>query len=241
VEISVHREFHAGVWYYVYTVANGSAFPIAAFEIGFNGMNSEAELALPPLGWTFDGGIPGGSVSAPSGWQASYTPGTEEDSLSTLRWNGVNDNVTILGGHTLGGFSIAARQPDSLYERSHWTAYVRSATETDYTGILRQETVTGMESDPMDRLGKLEVAPRPTSGAATIQFSIPNAAPAQIDIFDVQGHLVHALPPSKLTAGQNTIRWDGKLANGKRPASGVYFVRVKYGNTQRFARLVIAR
>jgi hypothetical protein len=71
--------------------------------------------------------------------------------------------------------------------------------------------------------------PNPFSGSTSVSFSLPNAGPATLGIYDVAGRRVANLVDRRLEAGTHSIAWDGRDASGKRVASGVYLVRLRAG------------
>ncbi len=61
----------------------------------------------------------------------------------------------------------------------------------------------------------------------TIKYQLPNRAQVELAIYDLGGRRV-ATPESGLrTAGEHTVRWNGRDSAGKRVASGVYFYRLE--------------
>ena len=88
----------------------------------------------------------------------------------------------------------------------------------------------------------LRVWPSPTTGPATIAFDLPDAAPVEVEVFDVGGRLVQRIDLGELGAGGHQVPWDGSDLAGADVANGVYMVRV-VSEAQLLAseRLVVAR
>ena len=64
---------------------------------------------------------------------------------------------------------------------------------------------------------------------ATIHFSLPAAADARLEAFDVRGRRVSVLLAARLAAGEHEAAFSargGAGAAGARLAAGVYFVRL---------------
>ncbi|MFN0151764.1 MAG: FlgD immunoglobulin-like domain containing protein, partial [bacterium] len=60
-----------------------------------------------------------------------------------------------------------------------------------------------------------------------------------VKIYDVQGRLVRALDETRFEAGNASIAWDGREADGRRVAPGVFFYRVDLdGKTAGSGKLV---
>lgn len=72
--------------------------------------------------------------------------------------------------------------------------------------------------------------PNPFNPETRIQFSLPKAERVDLAVYDVHGRLVKELTDfQEFAAGTYTVAWDGKDADGKRVASGVYFTRMQAG------------
>jgi hypothetical protein len=81
--------------------------------------------------------------------------------------------------------------------------------------------------------------PNPFSNSTQIVFYAPteNAA-STIRVFDTSGRLVRTLLDEAVHSGRHQVRWDGKDRDGKRVATGLYFVRLESGQ-DRFTRKVM--
>ncbi|NBC01894.1 MAG: T9SS type A sorting domain-containing protein [Bacteroidetes bacterium] len=88
---------------------------------------------------------------------------------------------------------------------------------------------------PTLRLSRLY--PNPSAGAVTIEFSLPEALPTQLEVFDVLGRQVARLHEGELGPGTHSLTWEGLLPHGSPAASGVYLVRLHAGGETRTKRL----
>jgi len=77
--------------------------------------------------------------------------------------------------------------------------------------------------------------PNPFSSATRIDFVLPTADRVDVTIYDVAGRRVTTLVDRRLEAGAHSVLWDGRLANGRPAASGVYqyVLRTSTGRTAR--------
>ncbi len=57
-----------------------------------------------------------------------------------------------------------------------------------------------------------------------VQFELPTAQRARVAVYDAGGRLVRTLADGRRDAGRHDLRWDGRGHDGRRVASGVYFV-----------------
>jgi hypothetical protein len=88
------------------------------------------------------------------------------------------------------------------------------------------------------------ISPTPVSfargGSAVVRFSIPSAGKVSARVYDVNGRLV-AEPASDLTmtAGPQSISFDGRGSNGARLGSGIFFLQLQFGNKVATGKIVV--
>ena len=70
---------------------------------------------------------------------------------------------------------------------------------------------------------------------------LPGRADVTVDIHDASGARVRRLFSGSLDGGERALAWDGRDAQGRAAASGVYFVRARVGSEQLTGRVVIVR
>ena len=76
--------------------------------------------------------------------------------------------------------------------------------------------------------------PNPFNEWTNITFAIPqsnNYQRVELLIYDSNGRLVDQLVDQSLAAGHYAVRWDGILPTGNQVASGIYYARLKIGDT----------
>jgi predicted MPP superfamily phosphohydrolase len=80
-------------------------------------------------------------------------------------------------------------------------------------------------------------SPNPFSQHTVIRFGVPGDGLAEIDLYDVSGHLVTNLARKQCTAGYQQIEWtnDGQIG------AGVYFIRLRLGSQTAARKVVIPR
>ena len=238
VQVLVRKESHPDSIVYHYLVVNGSAFPIVALNIGCDYFHGEPELSEAPRGWEADS-TPPGSTTTPQGWRVRLIQ-TEENPLAQLEWRSLSEEHRIMGGGTLSGFAVVLPAEDHLYEDGHWVVYLSTA-ESFYAGSIWDDNVTTVPPSSLFAVAGLRVTPNPARGIVEIQFEMPVAGVATVELFDAMGRLVRTLPKRALPAGIAHATWDGRDTVGHRAASGTYFVRVTTASRQRFAKLVWMR
>jgi hypothetical protein len=68
--------------------------------------------------------------------------------------------------------------------------------------------------------------PNPFNPATTITFRVATSGQAMLRIYDVSGRRVATLVDGSVTAGEHSLRWDGRNDAGRTVASGIYFMRL---------------
>jgi len=76
----------------------------------------------------------------------------------------------------------------------------------------------------------LQNFPNPFNPGTTIEYQIPAAGDVEIQIFDINGHLVKTFKHNHAASGAYTVSWDSKNEAGQSVASGLYIYRVAYAN-----------
>jgi hypothetical protein len=111
------------------------------------------------------------------------------------------------------------------------------------TRLMKAQDPIGIEPEQapvlVDRLdGNF---PNPFNPATTIRFSLAGPGPATLRVYDVQGRIVRTLVDEPLTAGEHSVRWDGRTEGGAQAASGVYFMRLQTPGFTDHQKLVMSR
>ena len=83
--------------------------------------------------------------------------------------------------------------------------------------------------------------PNPSSGPVTLSFSLAEAAPVTLAVYDVMGRRVTTLVDRAMTAGVHTVDWTGRADSGQALASGVYLLRLQAGDEVATRRLTVVR
>ncbi len=98
------------------------------------------------------------------------------------------------------------------------------------------EAPVDVQEDARSGLALAAPTPNPSrTGALLVRFTLPSDAAASLELFDVAGRRVVARDVGSLGAGAHTV----DLTAGKRPAAGIYFVRLRQDDGLRVRRLVV--
>lgn len=83
--------------------------------------------------------------------------------------------------------------------------------------------------------------PNPFNPETTIRFSLKQAMPARLSIYNLKGQLVKTLVDGQLTEGMHNAVWNGKDNNNRSVASGVYFYRLKAGSYVSTRKMILTK
>jgi len=84
-------------------------------------------------------------------------------------------------------------------------------------------------------------APNPFNPATTIAFDLPRQEHVRLDIFSVDGRLVHRLVNDALPAGHHQATWRGTDAQGRRVATGAYFYVLQAGDFRQVRKMTLVK
>lgn len=124
-------------------------------------------------------------------------------------------------GAIVNDLKLIGGQSPALYAAT----YGRSAWRVDLSGKL--VTVEPRE-DPALRIAALR--PNPWRGSVAVEFTLPAAQSARLQVVDVFGRRVATLARGPHRAGRHEVRWDGRDRSGQAAPPGVYFFRLDAGN-----------
>ena len=83
--------------------------------------------------------------------------------------------------------------------------------------------------------------PNPFKDVTTIRFSLAKRSRVALAVYDLAGRRVRSLEAGDMPAGLHELRWDGTNDQGRRAASGVYFVRMESESGTAAHRLNLVR
>jgi hypothetical protein len=85
----------------------------------------------------------------------------------------------------------------------------------------------------------LGVYPNPLRSRTVVKYAVPVSGHVSIQVYDATGRAVRDLVSRNMIAGRYTVVWDGRAANGKRVADGVYFCKLATPAGTRQQKLVV--
>jgi hypothetical protein len=87
----------------------------------------------------------------------------------------------------------------------------------------------------------LGVFPNPLHSRAAVEYAVPVAGRVSVQVYDATGRVVRNLLSQNVAAGRYAVTWDGRAANGKRVAEGVYFCKLATPAGNRQQKLVVTK
>ncbi len=131
----------------------------------------------------------------------------------------------------------------SELETGTYTAGVKavysSGSESDLATIEFTDNNNHVEIPKVTKLNKNY--PNPFNPETTISYSVKNAGPVSINIFNIKGQKIRTLVNEDKAAGNYKVVWKGLDNNNKKVASGIYFYRMKSGNYTSTKKMILMK
>jgi hypothetical protein len=100
--------------------------------------------------------------------------------------------------------------------------------------------ILGVENPEQDRKEHIAIVyPNPSSEIFNFEIKSPVPTPASVSIYDISGRMIRQLRTNISSDGIQSVKWDGKQANGSLASSGIYIVHI--ATTTRFETLKIIK
>ena len=133
----------------------------------------------------------------------------------------------------------------SFWTDHDWsTATLRfSDNHTDFVTVDILNT-TSISDEPEPKvITSLQVMPNPVSRNAPVSFAMKLDSATRIDaaIFNIKGQKIRVLYAGTMVSGNHSLVWDGKNTNQQTVSSGIYFARVRAGQTVSTVKLAVIR
>ncbi len=83
--------------------------------------------------------------------------------------------------------------------------------------------------------------PNPFNPETTIRYRLASAGMVRVTIFDLLGRKIKTLLKTKQSAGEYSIRWNGRNNRGAQVASGIYLYQLQAGEQTAFKKMILLR
>jgi len=167
---------------------------------------------------------------------AGVTRTTSTGFFLVFHWVSPNFNPPYVGGDTT-----------NINNRSYWYSSSGWAQTPDFdfyirTRLLKDTLTVGLEEGrwpvaPVRPAGIVSVVPQPARKSVSVLYSLRSRTTARLQVVDCAGRVVRDLSSDGSTEGQNEQRWDCSDNQGRKLASGVYFIQLSVGSERYRARV----
>ncbi|MBN1996193.1 T9SS type A sorting domain-containing protein [candidate division KSB1 bacterium] len=83
--------------------------------------------------------------------------------------------------------------------------------------------------------------PNPFNAATKFTFYLPRSTRVRVDVFNLSGQKVRTLIDENISAGVESVTWDGRDNYGRLVPSGVYFYQMDAGGIQQVKKCMLLR
>ena len=83
--------------------------------------------------------------------------------------------------------------------------------------------------------------PNPFNPSTVIEFLLPSAGEVKLSIYDITGQKVRDIVRGSLSAGRNTLVWNGLDDAGRAASSGMYLYRIRAGGNEAVGRMMMVK
>lgn len=127
---------------------------------------------------------------------------------------------------------------------------VEGATAVCYVGIpISASGIVGVSirpgprppEPPVARVTLYPASPNPARTAASVRYALPADADVRLKVFDLAGRKVATLADGRVGPGPNEAVWDLAGPDGRRVASGIYFVKLEAGGESVTGKIVVVK
>lgn len=90
-------------------------------------------------------------------------------------------------------------------------------------------------------ISKLGNHPNPFVGNTTIDFTLKEAAPVKVEIYNLKGQLVRSLMDESKSSGEYSLPWDCRDENNRAVAAGIYLYKIQAGKYSSSKKMVLLK
>jgi uncharacterized protein len=155
--------------------------------------------------------------------------------VTSSNWPRFDRNLNNGGPMYAAGDTLVAH--NAIYHGDQWRS---TLTLSCFTDVNRADDPSTIPVQPT----LLPCAPHPFRAGAeatTVEFILPFATAAHLEVFDITGRRVAALLDADLEPGTHRLPWDGRDDDGAALPSGVYLLRLRTPRGQQTQTMVLYR
>lgn len=158
----------------------------------------------------------------------------------------LNDHITpgAIPGIAVGAVCVVSGDPDNVAIQAFVVNAHTGPFDLGISGSPLQEVtsniVSAVPAELAERLG-LRSYPNPFNPRTTFAYTLPEAAPVTVRVFNADGALVRTLLSDAQGAGTHELAWDGRSDGGQAVPSGVYFGRIDAGGHSETQKVMLLK
>ena len=147
------------------------------------------------------------------------------------------DKATPIGACPLQneGLSLAVSGNDVIIGTYH------NATVYDCTAAFAICNPTPDEPNLSPQIQQLSTYPNPMRDYIKIKYELGSPAKTRVDIYNARGQRLRTIDNALQNAGPQIVQWDGKDAQGKSCANGVYCYKIQSGSSSAYGKLLLLK
>ncbi len=131
---------------------------------------------------------------------------------------------------------IDANAKTITFSSSEFSIYAVTSKYEEYvTGI--EDEITGIP----ERFGLHQNYPNPFNPETTIKYQLPKSAFVNLKIYNLLGQEVRSLVSRDMSAGFQTVKWDGRNNSGIKVNSGMYIYKISAGDFAEVKKMVMLK
>ncbi len=163
-----------------------------------------------------------------------YFAGTSTGLYSTTTLNGANTTWRQEGEGSIGNVVINMIKTRSFDGNVTVATHGNGMYSTRYKDYVSVREVNKPSLD-------VRVFPNPVINQATFRFTTTVAGMVNLDVYTIEGKQVSQLVNQQIAAGEHTVNWNGKDAQGQRLPAGTYIGVLRTNKAQHTVKLIITQ
>jgi hypothetical protein len=192
--------------------------------------------------WTFQFDAKLGNLASPSTANAFIK--TIDPSANYATTNLIARDMTAIPT-TWMTYAVSITVTPALVGQLMQFGFASVATNFNASGVFYDNivwtTTAGVEPPLSGGLELMVPSPNPCRTSTNLTFSLSRAGPAHLSIYDLQGREVVTLFAGLAGAGAQTVRWDGRFADGRPAPAGIYTCLLSTEAGRQARRIVLGR
>lgn len=114
------------------------------------------------------------------------------------------------------------------------------AAQAKYNGMIAA-VERKPQSELPDKFNLGQNYPNPFNPSTKLDFSLSEKSDVHLAVYNLQGQLVNTLAQGTYQAGSYSVQWNGRDANGREAAAGVYIYRISSQNQNSCKKMILVR